>query len=122
VKNFIVLTGLSCSGKSTLMYYLINNYGMDFISCDAINFQVAQLLRIKNIGSNEQNKWREVNKVLNVPQAKYWFYTLAIQRMETDNIVIDGYSLLYKDDRVSFEAALNNIFPHSKIHHWTSYL
>jgi len=112
MKHLFILVGLSCSGKTTILKNFCNRaYSFEYFTNDTICRQVMDLFGIFPYFSiADEECWRELDKLGNVEQAKYWFYILSLLRIDGDVAFSDGYLYYFQGEREILETALKKIW------------
>lgn len=119
MKHLFVIVGLPKVGKSTLLKEFCNNkYRIEYFTNDTICRLVMDLCKVYPYFSiADSASWEVLNKFINIKQAKYWFYVMALLNIHGRIALSDGYLYLYKAERDILESALKKLSEDCQVHY-----
>jgi len=118
MRHIFVVVGLPCVGKSTLIKNFCNNlFHVEYITNDTICRQIMDLCRIyPYFNIQDQEVWHQMNSIIDLKQAKYWFNVIGLFNILGDIALAEGYLYYFKEERDILKKALADIHQHCQIH------
>lgn len=118
IENLFVIVGLSGIGKSTLLKSFCKKNHLPYFTNDTICRQIMDLCKLEKYPSIAADKtWDDLNNIIDVCQAKYWFHVLALLNIKNDLALADGYLYFQEKEREILQTAIKKVHPNCKVHY-----
>ncbi|GAB4339716.1 MAG: hypothetical protein Kow0099_15050 [Candidatus Abyssubacteria bacterium] len=119
MRDLFVIVGLPCSGKTTILKNFCNRrYSFEYFTNDTVCRQVMDLFGVAPYFSiADAERWKQLDTLGNVAQAKYWLYVVALLRIRGEVAFSDGYLYYFEEEREILEAAARKVWPDLRIHY-----
>lgn len=118
MKHLFNIVGLACVGKSTLVKNFCNNlYQIEYFTNDVICRQIMDLCRIQPyFNIQDLESWGQLDRIINLNQAKYWFYALGFANIRKDFALSEGYLYYFNNEREMLQKALIDTHGDCQVH------